>query len=60
MTALFERSFRRALLFAIIESEETLRDFFGPEHEERIERFRKLESLPHAVGNANLMTLPGK
>ncbi|HEY6228929.1 MAG TPA: DUF4011 domain-containing protein, partial [Verrucomicrobiae bacterium] len=43
VTALFERSFRRALLFAIIESEQTLRDFFGPEHEERIERFRKLD-----------------
>jgi very-short-patch-repair endonuclease len=41
--ALFERSFRRALLFAIIENEEVLRDFFGPEHEERIERFRKLD-----------------
>ena len=41
--ALFERSFRRALLFAIIESEQVLRDFFGPEHEERIERFRKLD-----------------
>ncbi|HUS33771.1 MAG TPA: DUF4011 domain-containing protein [Verrucomicrobiae bacterium] len=43
VTALFERSFRRALLFAIIESEQTLRDFFGPEHEERIERFCKLD-----------------
>jgi hypothetical protein len=41
--ALFERSFRRALLFAIIESEQVLRDFFGPEHEERIDRFRKLD-----------------
>jgi hypothetical protein len=41
--ALFERSFRRALLFAIIESEQALRDFFGPEHQERIERFRKLD-----------------
>ncbi|HEX7861422.1 MAG TPA: DUF4011 domain-containing protein [Verrucomicrobiae bacterium] len=40
---LFERSFRRALLFAIIETEQTLREFFGPEHEERIERFRKLD-----------------
>ncbi|MGZ8899761.1 MAG: DUF4011 domain-containing protein, partial [Limisphaerales bacterium] len=40
---LFERSFRRALLFAIIESEQLLRDFFGPEHDERIERFRKLD-----------------
>jgi very-short-patch-repair endonuclease len=43
LKALFERSFRRALLFAIIESEQTLRDFFGPEHEERIERFRALD-----------------
>lgn len=33
----------RSIGFAIIESEQVLRDFFGPEHEERIERFRKLD-----------------
>lgn len=41
---LFERSFRRALLFAIIEGEPALRDFFGREHNERIERFRELDT----------------
>lgn len=42
-TDLFERSFRRALLFAIIEKESIFRDFFGNEHNERIERFRELD-----------------
>jgi very-short-patch-repair endonuclease len=41
--ALFERSFRRALLFALIEREPALREFFGREHNERIERFRELD-----------------
>jgi very-short-patch-repair endonuclease len=41
--ALFERSFRRTLLFEIIERESALRDFFGREHNERIERFRELD-----------------
>lgn len=41
--ALFERSFRRALLFALIERESVLREFFGREHNERIERFRELD-----------------
>lgn len=40
---LFERSFRKALLFAIIEREPALREFFGREHNERIERFRELD-----------------
>lgn len=40
---LFERSFRRALLFAIMEKEYSLREFFGNEHNERIERFRDLD-----------------
>ena len=40
---LFERSFRRALLFAIIELEPALRDFFGREHNELIARFRELD-----------------
>lgn len=40
---LFERSFRRGLLFAIIEKESALREFFGNEHNERIERFRELD-----------------
>ena len=43
LTALFERSFRRAFLFTIIEQEKVLRDFFGHEHEERIDQFRKLD-----------------
>jgi very-short-patch-repair endonuclease len=42
---LFERSFRRALLFAIIELESVLREFFGHEHTERIERFRHLDKM---------------
>lgn len=41
--ALFERSFRKALLFALIEREPALREFFGREHNERIERFRELD-----------------
>lgn len=41
--ALFERSFRKALLFALIERESALREFFGREHNERIERFRELD-----------------
>jgi very-short-patch-repair endonuclease len=40
---LFERSFRKALLFALIEREPALREFFGREHDERIERFRELD-----------------
>lgn len=40
---LFERSFRKALLFAIIEREPALREFFGREHNERIARFRELD-----------------
>ena len=39
----FERCYRRALLFAVIEGEGVLRDFFGREHAERIERFRDLD-----------------
>lgn len=40
---LFERSFRRKLLFSIIEQEECLREFFGNEHNARIARFRDLD-----------------
>jgi very-short-patch-repair endonuclease len=43
VSQLFERSFRKALLFALIEREPALREFFGSEHEERIERFRELD-----------------
>lgn len=45
LAALFERSFRRGLLFAIIEREPLLRDFFGREHGERIDRFRQLDEM---------------
>lgn len=41
--ALFERSFRRSLLNAITARENVLREFFGSEHVERIERFRELD-----------------
>jgi very-short-patch-repair endonuclease len=41
--ALFERSFRRALFFANVEQEATLREFFGREHNERIDRFRQID-----------------
>lgn len=44
ISELFERSFRRALLFEIIENEPSLRDFFGNEHNERIDRFRELDN----------------
>ncbi len=43
LPALFERSFRRAVLFASIESSVALREFFGREHAERIERFREVD-----------------
>jgi len=41
--SLFERSFRKSLLNSIIEQEPVLREFFGREHGERIERFRELD-----------------
>lgn len=41
--ALFERSFRRDLFFATIESESSLREFFGSEQNERIDRFREID-----------------
>lgn len=40
---LFERSFRRDLFFATIESEPSLREFFGREQNERIDRFREVD-----------------
>ncbi len=43
LPTLFERSFRKALFFALIEREPVLREFFGREHGERIERFRQLD-----------------
>ncbi|MEO6994613.1 MAG: DUF4011 domain-containing protein [Lacunisphaera sp.] len=58
LPALFERSFRRAILFASIESSVALREFFGREHTERIERFRevdeKLASLTRDLIRAKL------
>lgn len=41
--ALFERSFRRAFFFATVEAEPALRDFFGREHDERIDSFRRVD-----------------
>ena len=41
--ALFERSFRRDLFFATVESESSLREFFGREQNERIDRFRQVD-----------------
>ena len=41
--ALFERSFRRDLFFAAIENETSLREFFGREQNERIDRFRDVD-----------------
>jgi len=43
LPALFERSFRRSMLFASIEGSAALREFFGREHSERIERFREVD-----------------
>jgi len=43
LPALFERSFRQALLHRALDAEEALRDFFGHEHETRIRRFRELD-----------------
>ena len=56
--ALFERSFRRDLFFATIECEPSLREFFGREQNERIERFRdvdkKIATLTRALIRARL------
>jgi very-short-patch-repair endonuclease len=41
--SLFERSFRRELFFAVVEREDALREFFGREHNERIDRFREVD-----------------
>ncbi len=49
LATLFERSFRRALLFATIECEPALREFFGREHNERIERFREIDDKVAAL-----------
>ena len=55
---LFERSFRKALLFAAIEAEPILSEFFGQEHNDRIDRFRsvdeQLENLSAQVIQARL------
>lgn len=55
---LFERSFRRALLYTAFEQEGALREFFGREHGERIIRFRELDerlaSLTRALIRARL------
>jgi very-short-patch-repair endonuclease len=40
---LFERSFRRSLLHAIVEVEQVLRDFFGTDQDDRIHKFRELD-----------------
>jgi len=47
--AFFERSFRKELFFAVIERESALREFFGREHNERIERFRKVDAQISAL-----------
>src|ERR1035437_115304 len=56
--ALFERSFRRDLFFATIESESSLREFFGREQNERIDRFRdvdeKIAALTRSIIRARL------
>ena len=56
--ALFERSFRRDLFFATIESESSLREFFGREQNERIDRFRavdeKIAALTRSLIRARL------
>ena len=49
LPALFERSFRRAMFFAVIEREPALREFFGREHDERIGRFRELDEKVAAL-----------
>jgi very-short-patch-repair endonuclease len=49
--ALFERSFRRALFFAVVEDETSLRDFFGREHNERIDRFREVDEKIAALAS---------
>ncbi|MEG0589748.1 DUF4011 domain-containing protein, partial [Aurantimicrobium sp.] len=43
ISGLFERSFRSRLHSSIIEKESALREFFGNDHNKRIERFRELD-----------------
>ncbi|MDR2863755.1 MAG: DUF4011 domain-containing protein [Puniceicoccales bacterium] len=56
LPALFERSFRHALLDAIIEEDGALRGFFGREHEERITRFRELDEAALVLARDTLRT----
>ena len=61
---LFERSYRRAMLEAITESEPTLRWFSGQEQDDRIERFRgidkRIATLTRSLIRARLATgIPG-
>jgi superfamily I DNA and/or RNA helicase len=54
--ALFERSFRRALLFATIERDAPLREFFGHEQDRRIDRFRELDEKIAALSRELIQT----
>jgi very-short-patch-repair endonuclease len=56
MPQLFERSFRRDLLFALIERNVALRGFFGEEHSERIERFRQLDERLNQLARESIQT----
>lgn len=54
--AFFEHSFRKALLFQIIDREPALQEFFGREHNERIERFRELDEQLAALSRDLIQT----
>ncbi|HEY4416894.1 MAG TPA: AAA domain-containing protein [Verrucomicrobiae bacterium] len=43
--SLFERSFRKTLLFSIVEQSSALREFFGSEQNENIEQFRNIDTI---------------
>ncbi len=49
LPSLFENSFRRALLFAVIDAEPALGEFFGHEHNERIAKFRTIDTTVAAL-----------
>jgi len=61
LPALFELGFRRALLFELIERDNSLKMFFSTAHEEAIARFceldEKLRNLTHAANRHRLLSL---
>ena len=55
LPTLFEHSFRRSLLFATIENESVLREFFGNEHNDRIAKFRSIDQKVAALARDSIL-----